>query len=196
METVNLTEHVTTTKRIYEGRVINLRVDTVTLPNGKTSTREIVEHRGAVAMVPVLSNGDIVLVKQYRHAASGILLEIPAGSLNENEDAIASAHRELAEEIKYSARRMIPLFSIFMAPGYTTEKIHIYAALDLEPCPGTLDEDEFLEIVSMPLAKAVEAIRTGEIDDAKSVSAILYYSANLERLSDMKIDYTPRKGSV
>ncbi|HEX5322424.1 MAG TPA: NUDIX hydrolase [Capsulimonadaceae bacterium] len=167
-------EKVVGSKRIFDGRIINLRVDTVQLPNGKTSTREIVEHRGAVAMVPMLDKETVILVRQEREPAGGPLLEIPAGTLDPDEEIEACAHRELAEEIQYKAGRMIKLCSFFTAPGYATEKIHAFLALDLTPCEGHGDEDEFLEIVHVPLAKAVEMIGTGEIEDAKSIAGLLY----------------------
>lgn len=168
-----MNEQVIDSKKIYDGRILNFRVDTVRLPNGETSTREIVEHRGAVAMVPMIDPETVILVRQDRQAAGAALLEIPAGTLDPNETVEACAHRELAEEINYKAGQMIKLCSFFTAPGYTTEKIHAFLALDLSPCEGHADEDEFLEIVRMPLAKAIEMIFTGEIEDAKSIAGLL-----------------------
>ncbi len=164
----------TSSKRLYDGRIIKLRLDTVLLPNGKTSQREIVEHRGAVAMVPMLDRNTVVLVRQYRRAAEGSLLEIPAGTRDPDEEVEACARRELAEEINYSAGRMIKLFQSFMAPGYSTEVIHTFLALDLTPTEGHTDEDEFLQILPTPLADALAMIKSGEIVDAKTISGLLY----------------------
>ena len=167
-------ETVTSSQRLYDGRILNLRLDAVRLPNGKTSQREIVEHRGAVAMVPMLDRNTVILVRQYRRAAAQSLLEIPAGTLDPDEEVEACAKRELSEEINYAAGRMIKLFQSYMAPGYSTELIHTFLALDLTPAPGHTDEDEFLEILPTPLADALRMIQTGEIQDAKSISGLLY----------------------
>lgn len=175
-------EIVTSTQRLFEGRILKLRLDTVLLPNGKTSQREIVEHRGAVAMVPMLDEKTVILVRQYRGAAGGSLLEIPAGTRDPDEDVEACARRELGEEINYAAGRMIKLFQSFMAPGYSTEVIHTFLALDLTPAEGHTDEDEFLEIAPMPLADALGRIKTGEIVDAKSISGLLYADRVLKEM--------------
>ncbi len=125
-------------------------------------------------MVPMLDKGTVILVRQYRRAAEGRLLEIPAGTLDPNEEVQACARRELAEEINYAAARMIPLFQSFMAPGYSTEIIHTFLALDLTKTDGHTDEDEFLEVLPTPFAEALNMIKTGAIVDAKSISGLLY----------------------
>lgn len=173
-ESKNMEEIPTSSKRLYDGRILKLRLDTVLLPNGKTSQREIVEHRGAVAMVPMLDRDTVILVRQYRRAAESSLLEIPAGTRDPDEEVEACARRELAEEINYRAGRMIKLFQSFMAPGYSTEVIHTFLALDLTPTEGHTDEDEFLEIVPTPLAEALRMIKSGEIVDAKTIGGLLY----------------------
>jgi ADP-ribose pyrophosphatase len=166
-------EHVTSARRIYEGKVINLRVDTVVLPQGKTSEREIVEHRGAVALVPITGDGQVMLVRQWRTPTQSALLEIPAGTREEGEDPDACAHRELGEEVNFAAGRMTKLCEMFMAPGYSTELIHLYLAQDLTPMQGTPDDDEFLDIITLPLSEAINKIAAGEIRDAKSISGLL-----------------------
>jgi ADP-ribose pyrophosphatase len=171
---VEITETVIDSKRIYEGRVINVRVDTVKLPNGKISTRDIVEHNGAIAAVPLLPNGDVVLVRQFRLAAGGPLLEIPAGSINSGEEIEECVTRELEEEIHYQPGKVRHLCSIFVAPGYSSEKIHIYLAQDLTPKVAQGDDDEFIQLVVVPLDDALAMIDSGEIHDAKSVSGLLY----------------------
>ncbi len=169
-------ETVIESKPIFEGRILKMHVDTVQLSNGKTSTREIVEHRGAVAMVPLLDRETVIMVRQYRLAAGTTLLEIPAGTRETGEDVVDCAYRELTEEINYSAGRMQKLFESFMAPGYSTEVIHYFVAQDLTPTQGHADDDEFLEIVTLPLEEAVAKIMSGEIRDAKSISGLLCVS--------------------
>lgn len=166
-------EKTTSARRIYDGKVINLRVDTVVLPGGGMSEREVVEHRGAVALVPLTDAGTVILVRQWRTPAAAALLEIPAGTLDEGEEALACAHRELGEEVNQRAARMTKLFAMYVAPGYSTELIHVYAAQELSPMQGQLDADEFLDIVEMPLTDAIHKITTGEIIDAKSISGLL-----------------------
>lgn len=169
------TETVLGTERIYDGKVINLRRDTVKLPNGKESRREVVEHQGAVAIVPLTDAGDVVLVRQWRTAAGQALLEIPAGTRDHpGEDLEACARRELSEEVNFAAQTMQKLFSIYVAPGYSTEVIHVFLAEGLTPQNGTPDDDEFLDIVTLPLSEATAKIETGEIADAKSVSGLLF----------------------
>jgi len=166
-------EHVTSARRIYEGKVINLRVDTVVLPGGKTSEREIVEHRGAVALVPITAEGHVVLVRQWRTPAQSALLELPAGTREQDEDPETCAHRELGEEVNFASARLTKLCEMFMAPGYSTELIHLYLAEQLTPMQGTPDADEFLDIIDLPLSDAIGKIATGEICDAKSISGLL-----------------------
>ncbi|BDI32309.1 ADP-ribose pyrophosphatase [Capsulimonas corticalis] len=178
----DLTEKVTSTKRIYDGKIINLRVDSVLLPNGNMSQREIVEHKGAIAVVPMLDRDTVILVRQFRSATGGTLLEIPAGSLNEDEEIDVCAHRELAEEINFKAGHLDKLFSMYVAPGYSTEMIHVYIAYGLEPTAGETDEDEFLDIVKIPFAEALHKIHTGEIQDAKSISGLLQVERLLPNL--------------
>lgn len=168
-------ETVTSTRRIYDGKIINLRVDTVILPGGKTAQREIVEHRGAVAIVPLKGRDTVVLVRQHRTPAEAALLEIPAGTREPDEDIELCARRELGEEIGMAAGRMVKLFHSYMAPGYSTEVIHTFLALDLAPAHGFhADEDENLEVVEISLADALAQIRSGGIVDAKSISGLLF----------------------
>ena len=169
-------ERALSSRRIYEGRVINLRIDTVILPDGKQTRREIVEHRGAVAIVPRLDNGKIILLRQFRKAVERYLFEVPAGTLGENETPKACAHRELLEETGYRAGRMRRLASFYLAPGYSTELLHAYLAARLTPAVREPEADEFIEIVTVPLSKALHWIDVGKIRDAKSISALLLMS--------------------
>lgn len=170
------TEVTISTEHIYEGRVIKVRVDTVRLGNGKVSKREIVDHRGAVALVAIDENDRVLLVRQYRKAADKELLEIPAGTLEAGEDPLACAHRELAEETGFSASRIERLTGFFPVPGYSTEFLHVYAATGLQPAAGSADEDEDIEVVPTPLARALDMVVSGEICDGKSIVGLLLYA--------------------
>ncbi|HLZ34442.1 MAG TPA: NUDIX hydrolase [Nitrospira sp.] len=157
------------TKNIYKGRVITLNIDTVTLPNGITTDLEMVRHPGAAAIVPLKENGSVILIKQFRHAAGGFIYEIPAGKLHPGEDPRDCAARELEEEIGYRAGALELLSSIFTAPGFTDEVIHIYKATGMTKGRQHLDRDEVLEVVEMPLAEAMSMIHAGTIRDAKTM---------------------------
>lgn len=170
---MNLTETVTASERKYEGRVVSLRVDTVTLPNGKSSKREVVEHSGAIAVVPLDSEGRVLLVRQFRLPAGGPLLEVPAGGIEAGEDPAVAAGRELAEEIGFTPGKLTPLYEAYVAPGYCTEKIWGYLAEDLQPAhEAHTDHDEFVETVPLPLDDALAAITDGRIQDMKSVACL------------------------
>jgi ADP-ribose pyrophosphatase len=156
-------------KHIYKGKVLTLNIDTVALPNGVTIELEIVRHPGASAVVPIKEDGTVVLIRQFRHAAGGFIYEIPAGKLHPGEDPKCCAERELEEEIGYRPARLDLLSSIFTAPGFTDEVIHIYRATGLVKSRQNLDRDEVLEVVEMPLPEAVAMIRDGAIRDAKTI---------------------------
>jgi ADP-ribose pyrophosphatase len=156
-------------KSIYTGRVITLNIDSVTLPNGVTVDLETVRHPGAAAVVPLKEDGRVILIRQFRHAAGGYIYEIPAGKLHQGENPTVCAARELEEEVGYRAGRLDLLSSIFTAPGFTDEVIHIYKATELNPGRQQLDRDEVLEVIEMPLQEAIRMIETGAIRDAKSI---------------------------
>lgn len=162
-------------RRVYEGRIVNLRVDTVALRDGNTSTREVVEYAGAVAIVPVNEKNELILVRQFRYAVGKTLLELPAGKIEPGEDHAASAGRELLEETGYEAKKLEPLISFFTTPGFTNEKIKVFVAAGLVQKNQNLDYDEFIHVELVPLEKALDMIATGEICDAKSVAGILAY---------------------
>jgi ADP-ribose pyrophosphatase len=157
------------TRNIFTGKVITLNIDTVTLPNGVTIDLEMVRHPGAAAVVPLKNSDTVVLVKQFRHAAGGFIYEIPAGKLHPGEDPKTCAAREMEEEIGYQAGKLDLLSSIFTAPGFTDEVIHIYKATGLTKGRQQLDRDEVLEIVEVSLHEAIEMIRAGSIRDAKTM---------------------------
>jgi len=176
-----MNETVIASERIYEGKIVNLRRDTIRLQNGKEAKREIVEHGGAVAIVPMRDANTVLLVRQFRLAAGGALLEIPAGGMNEGESPEECARRELAEEIGLVPNTMTPLYAAFVAPGYTTEKIYGFLAQDLREEKLAPDEDEFVETVTMSLEDAIAAIATGEIQDMKSIAGLTLAARILSR---------------
>lgn len=166
-------------ERVYTGRIINLDRDTVQFPDGSTGEMEMIRHPGASAIVPFLSDpaGDdpqILLIKQYRYAAEQFLYEVPAGRLDAGEEPLACARRELREETGCTASRMEFLFTMYTTPGFTYEKIHVFMAVGLEQGSTAREADEFMTAEPMPLSRALELIRTGEIKDAKTALSILY----------------------
>ncbi|MEQ1847257.1 MAG: NUDIX hydrolase [Nitrospira sp.] len=156
-------------RNIYTGKVVTLNVDTVKLPNGVTIDLETIRHPGAAAVVPMKDDGTVVLVRQFRHAAGGFIYEIPAGKLSPGEDPLHCAARELEEEVGYRAASFELLSSIFTAPGFADEVIHVYKATGLIQGRQQLDHDEVLEIVEMPLTAAMERIVDGTIRDGKTI---------------------------
>lgn len=157
------------TRHIYTGKVVTLNIDTVVLPNGVTIDLEMVRHPGAAAVVPMKDAHTVILIRQFRHAADGFIYEIPAGKLHPGEDPRDCASRELEEEIGYRATSFELLSSIFTAPGFTDEVIHIYKATGLVPGRQNLDRDEVLEVLEMPLTDAMKQIQEGTIRDAKTI---------------------------
>ena len=160
-------------REIYRGRTFNVDVDQVRLPNGKEVELELVHHRGAAAVVPVLDDGTVLLVRQYRYATGGWLLEIPAGKLDNGESPETCAGREAEEEVGYRPSRLEPLGWIWSTPGFADEKIWLFLATGLELTQQGLEEDEVLQIERMPFQQAVEKAASGEIHDAKSAVALL-----------------------
>lgn len=156
-------------KNIYKGRIIDLSVETVTLPNGATAELELITHPGASAVVPLKDQETVVMIRQYRHAVGGYIYEIPAGKLHPGEDPKDCALREVEEEIGYKVGTLEPLLSFFTTPGFTDEIIHIFLGKDLMPGTQDLGEDEVLEIIEMPLAKTIDLIKEGSIKDGKTI---------------------------
>ena len=160
-------------KTIYEGRVFAVRQDQVRLPNGKVMQLDIVDHPVAVVLVPVDAQGNIWLIRQYRHSAGDEILELPAGVTETGEPSEASALRELREEIGMQAGTIRLIGEFFIAPGYTTEYLYIYLATDLSPAPLPGDEDEFIEVAPTPIQEVFAMARNGQIRDAKTLAALL-----------------------
>lgn len=164
---------------VHDGRVVRLSLDTVRFPDGSVGELELVRHRGAAAVLPVVGDGTeadpvVILLRQYRYAAGGVIYEVPAGIIEPGESWDECARRELEEEAGVRAGRLVRLTTIHTTPGFTNERIHLYAALDLKPGRANTDTDEFLEVKRMPLSRAVDLVRSGEVSDAKSVVTILY----------------------
>ena len=167
------------TRRVYDGRVINVDVDTVRFPNGTTGELEMVRHSGASAVVPFLSeltgpDPQILLLKQYRYAAENFLYEVPAGRLNPNENPIDCARRELKEETGCEAEKLSFMTTIFTTPGFTDERIHLYMAEGLTRGASAHEADEFIETETMTLSHALSLIEEGTINDAKTALALMY----------------------
>jgi ADP-ribose pyrophosphatase len=165
---------IVSSRRIHDGRIVKLALEEVRLPNGHTVTLEVIKHPGAAAVVPVDPEGNVVLVRQYRHATGSWLLEVPAGKLDHpGESPEECALREVEEETGYRAGRLTSLGWIWTTPGFTDEKIWLYLAQDLSPTRANLQPDEVLTVEKLPLAEAVRRAAAGEIVDGKSVCALL-----------------------
>jgi ADP-ribose pyrophosphatase len=168
-------------RRVHSGRVLNLDIDNVRFPDGSVGELEMIRHSGASAVVPVLSadtaaDPEILLIRQFRHAADGPIWEVPAGRLDPGESPEACAVRELAEETGMRAGRLVRLTTVFTTPGFTDERIHIFAAHDLQAGPPHREADEFLELHAFALSHWLDLIRSGEVSDGKTVVALLFFS--------------------
>ena len=166
-------ETVLASERVYEGRILNLRVDEVRAPTGVEAVREIVENGGAVAIVALDDQQRVVLVKQYRHAVRGLVIEVPAGKLDGDEDPLEGAQRELREETGFRAGHFQRLGSFYPAPAWSTEIVYLYLATELTPGPAHLEADEAIELLHVSLAAAIAMIQSGAITDGKTMAALL-----------------------
>ncbi len=173
LDNEDLKETVIGTEEIYHGKIVHLRVDRVRMPDGKEAKREIVGHHGAVCIVPVTAEGNVLLVRQFRLAAGEVLLEVPAGTREPDETPEVCAARELEEETGFRAGNLRPLFAAFLAPGYSTELIYAFLATDLTPGAVHTDEDEHVVLTSLPLAEVHQRIVAGELRDAKTIASVL-----------------------
>ena len=166
---------------VYRGRLFDVNLDRIQLPGGVVAFRETLLHPGAVCMVPVTAEGKLLLVTQYRHAAGKRLLELPAGTLEPGEAPLAAVARELQEEVGHFPDEIAPLGGFYVAPGYTTEYIHLFVCTKLRESRLEGDEDEDIEVEAWTAAESLAAIESGEICDAKSVIGILRWARSLSR---------------
>jgi ADP-ribose pyrophosphatase len=166
-------------RRVYTGRIFNLDVDQVRFPDGSVGELEMIRHPGASAIVPFLSDPassdpEILLIRQYRYAADGYLYEVPAGRLEPGESPVDCARRELREETGCEAERFDLMTSVFTTPGFTDEVIHLFLATGLTRGPSRREADEFMDVETMGLSRALGMIERGEIRDSKTMAAVLY----------------------
>lgn len=166
-------ERITASRRIYEGRILKLREDTVLVANGAEARREIVEHAPVVAIVPLDDQNRVLMVRQFRLPAQDFLLEIPAGGVDPGEEVEAAAQRELREETGYRAQRLRKIAGFYVSPGYVTEFIHVFLATGLSHDPEEADADEDIVVQPVPLLEAVRMVESGQVRDAKSIVGIL-----------------------
>ena len=171
----SLEEKKISSKKIFKGKLINLFLDKVKLPNGKTGSREWVDHPGAACVIPVMPNGDICFVKQYRYAVKKEFIEIPAGKLDKGESPLDCAKRELAEEIGYTSNKLTFLTKIYPAIGFSNEAMWMYLGESLVKTKMKLDHDEFLELVPIKIEDAFRMVHSGEIMDVKTIIGIMWY---------------------
>lgn len=168
-----LEEKKLSSEEIFDGVAIHLYRDEILLPNGKKGVREVIRHPGAVCVLPFTEDGQAVFVNQFRYALNKVTLEVPAGKLEKGEDPTEAALRELSEETGYSAGKIFPIGALYTTPALIDEVIYMYIATDLKAGEQHLDEDEFVNTVTMPLSQAVEMVMNGEIKDSKTQTVIL-----------------------
>lgn len=178
---MKLTETTLTSTPRYHGIIVDVRTDTVRLPDGRESTREVVSHPGGVAILPLTDDGNAILVRQYRYAMGQEVLEAPAGKLEPGENHRCSALRELEEEVGVVPERLEYLGKLFVSPGISTETIHLYLATGLKEGRRHPDEDEFLSIETIPFADLLELVLSGQIPDAKTAAVVMRVQLQKER---------------
>jgi len=177
MTNKSLVEKCVAKRKIFSGKAVDFRADLIRLPNGKTAMREFMAHPGAVAVLPVLKDGSIVMVRQYRYPVGEATLELPAGKLHSKRDnPLKRAAAELKEETGYRAGTFKPLMSFWPTPAFSNEILHIYLAAGLSAGRSSPDNDEFIKVERMPFAKALRLIRLGKIKDAKTIIALQAYA--------------------
>ena len=170
---MELEEKKLSSEEIFDGVAIHLFRDEILLPNGNKGVREVIRHPGAVCVIPVTEDGDVIFVNQFRYAFNKVTLEVPAGKLEKGEDPLEAAMRELSEETGLSAKNVVYLGELYTTPALIDEVIHMYLATDLVEGKQHLDEDEFINTLRMPLSEAVQKVMNGEIKDAKTQTILL-----------------------
>ena len=168
-------------REIHRTRIIRLVERDLVLPNGRQTTFTIVEHPGAVAIVPVHSNGDVVLLRQFRPTIGAEIYEIPAGTMEKGEAPLATAKREIVEETGFKAKQWTKIAEFYTAPGFCTEFMHLYVARGLSPASADGDADEILKPVRMTIDAALKLIKSRKIRDAKSIAGLLIYHGSQRR---------------
>ena len=169
-------EKTLSSQLIYDGRAVKLRVDTVRMPGGRETRREIVEHSDCVAIVAIDANGNVLLVKQFRKPVEKELLEIPAGGIDPGEDPVTTVRREMQEETGYLPGKVKKLGGFYSTPGYCTEYLHLYLATDLTPSQLFAEDTEGIKLVRVSVSQIPALITSGRICDAKSIVGLLIYS--------------------
>jgi ADP-ribose pyrophosphatase len=175
----SLKETKISSEQKFSGRLIDLYLDQVELPNGETTTREWIDHPGAVCLIPILPDGKICLIRQFRYGPGEEFIEIPAGKLDAGEAPLDCAYRELEEETGYRTNKLTFLTNIYPAIGFSNEKMWMYLAEDLVASANNLDKDEFLELLPTPLDEALEWVWSGKITDVKTIIGILWAQKRL-----------------
>jgi ADP-ribose pyrophosphatase len=173
-------------QNIYNGPIFTLRQDHVTLPNGRPMKIDVIEHNNAVTIIPMDENGNIWFVRQYRHPTKQELLELPAGVIEPNESPETSANREIREEIGMRANKLEKVGGFYLAPGYSTEYMHIFLATALSPAPLPGDEDEFISIQKIKADEALKMAEGGEFIDAKSLIALFWMRPFLQKVKQVE----------
>lgn len=174
MTNKDLTEHEISSEVVYSGRLLHVRRDEVRLPDGNTSVREYITHPGAVVIIPIADNGELILERQHRYPLHRDFIELPAGKIDAGEETLACAQRELLEETGYTARDWRYVTTVYPCIGYTDERLVYYLARGLEYSGHQPDEDEFLEIFQLPFTQALEMIKSGEICEVKTVVGLFW----------------------
>ena len=169
------------TEKIYEGKIVNLRIDTVELPDKKYSKREIVEHPGSVGIVPITNDGCMVLVRQFRKPIERSILEIPAGKIEINEEPRETALRELVEETGYHSKNMEFLFEFYTSPGFSNEKMYLFLATDLLKGEAEPEDGEYIEVKKIKIEDLMDKIKKGEISDSKTIISILFARKHMDQ---------------
>lgn len=170
----DLTEHTLESICVYRGRLLDARRDRVRLPNGQESVREYLVHPGAAVIIPLFDNGDVILERQHRYPLRRDFIELPAGKFDPDETELACAQRELIEETGYTAEAWTYLTTLYPCIGYSDERLVYYLARDLREVGNALDEDEFLEILRVPFAEALDMVKDGRINESKTVMGLLW----------------------
>ena len=168
-----MSEKTLSSQQIYDGRILKLRLDTVKLPSGRVTKREIVEHDDSIAIVAIDGDDNVLLVKQFRKAVEKEVLEIPAGGIEPGEEPVAAVKRELREETGFLPQRVERIGGFYTSPGYSSEFLHLFVASDLTPEKLQAEDTESIKVERVPISRILELIRTGTINDAKSVAGLL-----------------------